>query len=244
MDRTILCNQVNSSGDELWTGVGGTTTGNTCPSTGNGTTTPVSTGTGIPAGGFYSVNVTLMRNAVITATVTDASGCVVSGGCSTTIYAEDARCFAGNSGVQKVTLCHKNGNSCVKLCVDESAVAAHLAHGDYLGNCTLNCMAPAYYTARGIQTGTPSAEVSTSEGSFHVHAYPNPSDHQFTLQVESTSNEKVGIVIYDAIGRQVKKIEKGDAMSLVKFGDDLKAGVYIVEVLQGKNHATVKLIKQ
>jgi hypothetical protein len=244
MNRNIICNYINNAGDEVWNGVGGSTTGNTCPSSGNGTTTPLSTGTGIAAGGSYSVNVTLMADATISATIIDANGCTVSGACPVTIHAEDARCFAGNSGVQKVTLCHKNGNACVKLCVDESAVAAHLAHGDYLGNCTLNCMAPAYYTARGIQTSTPSAEVSASEGSFHVHAYPNPSDNQFTLQVESTSNEKVGIVIYDAIGRQVKKIEKGDAMSLVKFGDDLKAGVYIVEVLQGKNHATVKLIKQ
>jgi hypothetical protein len=79
---------------------------------------------------------------------------------------------------------------------------------------------------------------------FNVKAFPNPTEHQFTLYLEGASNEKVQVVVYDAVGRQVKKIERGDASGAIKFGEELKAGVYIVEVRQGVNRKTLKLIKQ
>ena len=64
------------------------------------------------------------------------------------------------------------------------------------------------------------------------------------MYLEGASNEKVAIVVYDAIGRQVKKIERGDATGPIRFGENLKVGVYIVEVRQGENRKTLKLIKQ
>jgi hypothetical protein len=109
MDRPKKCNVINDAGDEVWQGLFGTTTPNTCPVFPNpGTITPVTSASGLSAGS-YSVKVTLLADAVITATVTDANGCTTS--CSRTISAEDVRCFAGNSNVQKVTLCHKTGSA-------------------------------------------------------------------------------------------------------------------------------------
>jgi hypothetical protein len=52
------------------------------------------------------------------------------------------------------------------------------------------------------------------------------------------------VTVYDAIGRQVKKIERSDSQSPIRFGEDLKIGAYIVEVRQGDNRKTLKLIKQ
>jgi hypothetical protein len=46
------------------------------------------------------------------------------------------------------------------------------------------------------------------------------------------------------MGREVKKFEKESANIPVIFGRELKGGIYIVEVRQGDNHKTVKLIKQ
>ena len=186
-----------------------------------------------------------MANAEITATITDAYGCTVT--CSKNVYAEDARCFAGNSGVAKVTICHKTGsatNPCVKICVDESAVASHLAHGDFMGNCTPNCVAPVYTTGLGIVSNDLMAEAAPTTDNFHVKAYPNPSENQFTIQVEGGSNEKVQVSVYDAVGRLVKKIEKTDNSSQIRFGEDLKIGAYFVEVRQGVNRKTIKLVKQ
>jgi hypothetical protein len=235
MNRQLNCNVITSSGDELWTGVGGTSINNVCPVTGVGLT-PVSTGTVATSGGFYSANVTLMQDATFAATVTDANGCVST--CTTFIHAEDVRCFGGNSGNAKVTVCHKTGNSsCVEMCVNESAVATHLAHGDFLGNCTPNCVAPSY--ARGVAIdGEPGLTDI-----FRVKVIPNPTDSYFTLDAESGSNEKIVVVVYDVIGRIVKQIEKHNGL-LIKFGEDLKPGVYMAEIRRGIHKKTIKLLKQ
>lgn len=87
-------------------------------------------------------------------------------------------------------------------------------------------------------------EVKPEPTLFNVKAYPNPSEHQFTLVVEGGSNEKVQLVVYDVLGRTVKKIERGDGQSPIRFGEELLAGAYIVEVRQGVNRKTIKLVKQ
>jgi hypothetical protein len=87
-------------------------------------------------------------------------------------------------------------------------------------------------------------KIPASISSFNVKAIPNPTEHQFTLYLEGATAEKVQIVVYDAIGRQVKKIENGDVTGPIRFGEDLKTGVYFVEVRQGTNRKTIKLIKQ
>ena len=92
---------------------------------------------------------------------------------------------------------------------------------------------------------THNAQMEVPPGlTFNVKAFPNPTEHQFTLYLEGASDEKVAIVVYDAIGRQVKKIERGDASGAIRFGEDLKVGVYVVEVRQGENRKTLKLVKQ
>jgi hypothetical protein len=240
MNRPMNCNVITSSGDEIWSGVGGSSINNICPASGSGLI-PVSTGTVATSGGFYSVNVTLMQDATFTATITDANGCVTT--CTISVHAEDARCFAGNSGNAKITICHQTGSTnkpCVKICVDESAVAAHLAHGDFLGICTPNCVAPVYTTRQA--NGTAPEVLTPIE--FNVKAFPNPTENQFILVLESNSNEKINVVVYDALGRTVKKFERGNSQQPIYFGKDLKAGAYFVELRQGENRKTIKLIKQ
>ncbi len=104
-------------------------------------------------------------------------------------------------------------------------------------------------TSSGAPTKTTDASITMDKPAeavlpFNVKAFPNPTEHQFTLYLEGASNEKVQIVVYDAIGRQVKKIERGDGSGAIKFGEDLKVGAYIVEVRQGVNRKTLKLVKQ
>ena len=229
MNRILACNVLNGSGDEVWTASGGASTGNTCPSSGPGAT-PVSTNT-VNSGGFYSVTTTLLSNAVITVTVTDANGCSTTN--TTNVYAEDARCFAGNSGNAKVQICHRTGNvndPCHVICVDQNAVAAHLAHGDYLGKCLPNCATPPVYRVN-------------DNSLFDVIAYPNPSKNNFTIVVEDSHDKKIQIDVYDILSRKVSHIESSDGEPIV-FGENLPSGVYLVLVSQDDNQKTIKLIKE
>ena len=268
MNRPLNCNVITSSGDELWVASSGSSVNNVCPASGSASLPPVSTGTVAVSGGSYSVNVTLLSDATFTATVTDATGCVRT--CTTFIHAEDVRCFAGNSGGAKVTICHQTGNSsnpCTKMCVNESALADHLAHGDFVGNCTPNCVAPTQTRTVIVETvpeektpdeiapvektsiekvsinKVPVKKVPASAGVFRVKVIPNPSDNYFTLDVVTVSREKITVTIYDVLGRTVKHIENNDSQ-LIRFGEDLKAGAYMAIVRQGVNTTTVKLVKQ
>jgi hypothetical protein len=87
-------------------------------------------------------------------------------------------------------------------------------------------------------------EAAATTKIFNVKAFPNPSENQFTIELEGASNEKVQVMVYDAVGRMVKKIEKADNSSQIRFGEELKVGAYFVEVRQGTNRKTIKLIKQ
>ena len=231
MNRPLYCNVTNNSGDELWVGVGGTSVNNVCPASGPGVTAPVSTGTVASSGGFYSVNVTLMQDATITATVTDALGCTST--CTSSIHAIDVRCFAGNSGNAKVKVCH-NGNT---LCVSQSAVSAHLNHGDYLGDCIPECPA----LVSGGETDGEDKLLPT--GMFGVKVFNNPTRNQFSLVVAGGNNEKIFVTVYNVLGRIVKQIETNDSQ-IVVFGEELKTGYYMAVVRQGTNTKTIKLIKQ
>uniref|UniRef100_UPI00286D466C HYR-like domain-containing protein n=1 Tax=Flavobacterium sp. TaxID=239 RepID=UPI00286D466C len=237
MNRVLACNVLNSAGDETWTAsAGGSSTGNTCPGSGPGTT-PVSTHLTVPVGGFYSVTSILLANATFTVTVTDANGCVVSG--TTNVYSEDARCFAGNSAIVKVKICHKTGNSkdpCHELCVSESAVAAHIAHGDYIGACLANCTDPVVHTKH--------IEVEEAAKVFKVIGYPNPSKNQFTVEVLSDSNDKVEVAVYDMLARLIRRFESDSKSSPIRFGEDLPSGEYLTVVKQGENIKVLNLIKQ
>jgi len=184
-----------------------------------------------------------MQDATFTATVTDANGCVST--CTTFIDAEDVRCFDGNSGNTKVSICHQTGNPnnpCTNMCVNESAVADHLAHGDFVGNCTPNCVAPTQ-TRGAISSGTIVETAPVSPGIFRVRVIPNPTDNYFTLDVESGSNEKIVVIVYDVLGRTVKHMENSDRQ-LIRFGEDLQVGYYMAVVMQGNNTRTLKLVKQ
>ena len=242
MNRPLKGNEVTSSGDEIWT-PGANTSGSlnhVCPPSGSLTLNPVSTSTNtITATNGYSVTATLMANATFTVTVTDANGCTISK--ETTVYSEDARCFAGNSGNAKVKICHRTGNSndpCHEICVAESAVQAHLDHGDYIGSCLPNCVKPV------VHTKIAKLEKKLEEPiPFNVIAHPNPTNNLFTIIVEGGTNEKVEVLVYDTLGRMVKYIDNSDGQE-IKFGEGLPSGTYIAIVSQGINQKTVKLIKQ
>ncbi|KIA83958.1 HYR domain-containing protein [Flavobacterium sp. AED] len=242
VDGKMIYDFINSAGDELWNPGANT---NSVLSTGitSATNTVAASSTSIPINGSYSVNVTLLADARFIATVIDANGCsyVTSYELAAKVDAEDVRCFAGNSGNAKVTICHRTGstkNPCVTICVDESAVQEHLNHGDFLGKCTPDCIAPKS-NAKLVQLDKTIIEPII----FNVKAYPNPTDHQFTLVVEGDSNENVEVIVYDMLARMVKRIEKSNGQSIL-FGEDLPSGEYLVLIKQGINQKVVNLIKQ
>jgi hypothetical protein len=243
INRNLLCNQVNGAGDETWvsTSSGGTRkdTNSVCSTTLNsGFTRTVNTA--IASGGYLQVSATLLDTTLFTISVTDANGCTYTR--QDWIFGEDVRCFAGNSSVKKYQLCHQTGsakNPCVSICVDSSALAEHLAHGDSLGPCPKNGCGTAYYNTSPVITET----INTNY--FDAKVSPNPSviGTPFTLTVTGNNNNNVDVRVLNMLGKEVYTA-KGSANQVYKFGGLFTSGVYFVEVVQNNQIKVLKIIKQ
>ncbi|MFT3908954.1 MAG: Ig-like domain-containing protein [Ferruginibacter sp.] len=70
----------------------------------------------------------------------------------------------------------------------------------------------------------------------------NPSVYEFKLKVKTASQEKIKLRIFDLLGRELStmRIMPNEA---VQFGSHLKSGVYIIEVIQGEERKTERIIK-
>ena len=85
--------------------------------------------------------------------------------------------------------------------------------------------------------------VTAPAETFQVKVYPNPSSTDFSLQVMSSSREAISVKLTDAKGEVLKTNSVVLKGSTIKVGGELRGGIYFVEVTQGKNRQTVKLIK-
>jgi hypothetical protein len=136
--------------------------------------------------GLTTQTITVASPGNYSVTITDAKGCKSSA--TVTIKTIDVTC--GNSG-EKVMICH-NG---VAICVNSNAVQDHLNHGDALGSCINNA------SRSTVATQFVVPEIVTLAGS--LNAYPNPSNGQFKVQLNSIQQGKARIIIRDVSGKQV-----------------------------------------
>ncbi|MEN9963391.1 MAG: hypothetical protein RL582_486, partial [Bacteroidota bacterium] len=79
-------------------------------------------------------------------------------------------------------------------------------------------------------------------GSMVVKVYPNPTTSQFNVQVNTTGSEEAVVRILDIQGRFVKSV-KVAANQVIGLGAELKAGAYMLEVKQGNEVKTTRVIK-
>jgi hypothetical protein len=73
-------------------------------------------------------------------------------------------------------------------------------------------------------------------------AYPNPSKNNFSIEVQSTTNEKIVMQVMDIYGR-VMETKAFSGNQIISFGQFYKPGAYYVKILQGKEYKNMKLVK-
>ena len=86
------------------------------------------------------------------------------------------------------------------------------------------------------------SELGADEN-MEVKVFPNPSVGVFNLNIISSSNELIHVRVLDVQGRLITTTTASPSKNTL-FGDELRPGVYYVEVTQAKNSKIVKLIKQ
>jgi hypothetical protein len=225
LSRPLVCNFVNAAGDETFSA--GSCINNSCPTSGSPSVAPLCSGSA-------SVTATLLQDAELCVTVTDAFGCMITD--CFLIKAEDARCFAGNSSIQKVNICHKTNsakNPWVQICIAQPAVAAHLAENgqDYVGVCG----------ARLEENNT----MASGSGEVSFAVYPNPTRDQVNVEFVSDALRAYSIAMFDVTGRMVmttkgNAFQGGNRVSL--DSSHLIDGMYLLRLSVGEKTSTVRLV--
>jgi hypothetical protein len=85
-------------------------------------------------------------------------------------------------------------------------------------------------------------DASISTESMNVNVFHNPSTTNFNLQVITSSSEEVIVRILDLQGRLIKST-KVTPNRMMSIGSELRAGTYIIEVRQGMQLRTTRVIK-
>lgn len=97
------------------------------------------------------------------------------------------------------------------------------------------------------ETGTAGSEDAareTDDDRLQVIAYPNPSHHAFTVQVNSSDNRSgILLQVIDQQGRVLENKVNLVPGSAVRLGENLNPGVYYVRVIQAGKQAVTKLVK-
>ncbi|TKK68951.1 T9SS type A sorting domain-containing protein [Ilyomonas limi] len=80
--------------------------------------------------------------------------------------------------------------------------------------------------------------------SLHINVNPNPATNTFTLQLQGSNlKQPVTVRVYDVSGRLVEQKNNIAIGQSLRFGDQYKAGTYIIEAVQGSQSVQMKVIK-
>ncbi len=86
------------------------------------------------------------------------------------------------------------------------------------------------------------APVTTPAESMSVKVFPNPTTSNFNLQVLTAGKEEVTARVLDIQGRFIQSVKVAPNQTL-SLGSALKAGAYFIEVRQGKDVKTTRVMK-
>jgi hypothetical protein len=89
--------------------------------------------------------------------------------------------------------------------------------------------------------------TTTNSNSFEVSLYPNPTANAFKLLIKNSkasglSSNQAIVKVIDIQGRMIKSFQ-ANTNQVISIGNELKAGVYLVEVRVGEEVKTIRAVK-
>jgi hypothetical protein len=91
-------------------------------------------------------------------------------------------------------------------------------------------------------TGSTDGLNLMAKNALGLQVFPNPTRTSFTLSMQSSSKESVQIIVTDMVGKKLYQTT-GNGSRQYTFGSEFSSGMYIVQVIQGKQVQTLKLVK-
>lgn len=197
-----------------------------------------------PGGNGSTINVCPTSSEIFTASVVDANGCVATDEVSVCVI--DVTCESGHGGNIKVEMCQippGHPENAHTICVDQSAVPAHLAIGCQLGACG-EMEAACSGLARN-----PELQSRAALNAAALSIYPNPTENTLQISLTMTKDGNYTVLLYDNMGRVVMEVYNGkfDEYENRTFEvniSSLENGIYSVGVSSGEQMIeTIRVVK-
>jgi len=166
-----------------------------------------------------SITVSPTATTTYSVNVTDQNGC--PGSASKTVNVVD---ISGGQKGDKIVICH-NGNT---VTIATPAVATHLQHGDMLASCGPNPV-----TVRSNHIWEELA----------IRVLANPSPNYFDIQIRGEEGNNIRLTVYDNMGRVIETKSSLPSHQTVRLGSSYNPGIYLVEIVQGLQKQTLRLVK-
>jgi len=71
----------------------------------------------------------------------------------------------------------------------------------------------------------------------------NPSPNYFDIKLGGNADNNIRLTVYDNLGRVVETRSLLASDQIVRLGNFYHSGIYLVEIVQGKQRQTLKLVK-
>lgn len=85
--------------------------------------------------------------------------------------------------------------------------------------------------------------IKNETGNLNIRAFPNPSSNEFLVQPGGFGPGKVTIIVTDIMGRKIFQSEIESNLQF-RIGKNYKAGLYHVQLIQGNDKKSARLIKE
>jgi hypothetical protein len=191
----------------------------------------------------------------ITTPATPGTSRVIQPTCGSTINALWTNIYAQQVvGAQGYKFVVTNGAQTREYTTTNSRFQLPLLAGGAAANTAYTIRVDVLYALSYVQ-GTVLCTITTSPGAtrqtnaaldiYEVNAYPNPYAETFKLNVNTSSEDQVGVQVYDMLGRQVEARQATVAnITNLEIGSQYPSGVYNIIVTQGSNVKTLRVIKR
>ncbi len=167
-----------------------------------------------------SITVSPIATTTYTLNVQDQNGC--PGSATKTVNVIN---ISGGNKSDKIVVCH-NGHD---ITIATPALVDHLQHGDMLGSCEPNS---------GRVRSTDILETTD----LAIRVLGNPSPNHFDIQIQGNA-DNIRLTVYDNLGRVIERKSSLPSNQIVRLGGSYQSGIYLVEIIQGTQKQTLKLVK-
>lgn len=189
-----------------------------------------------------TINVCPTQTTTFSITATYADGCPIAVD-SVTVSVVDIRCGKNND---KVVVCHTppgNPEKAKAICIDQSDVANHLAHG-----CKLDSCAAAFKWNGSQKQENNEPELTDFETRYSlrntIEIFPNPNTGQFTILMMPESVLGASVSLYNILGEVIYKNDKITYHYINIDISDSPKGIYFIKVSNDKDVFRGKLMHQ